>query len=392
MIALVEHDQCNGCMACAQICPKHCIGQMKDELGNIYPVIDRNICVECGKCVSVCPELQKEEIEFRNIRKAYAVWSVDAESRASSTSGGAAAEFYLNAVNQGYWICGVEYTDDFHVVHTLSKELSGIRKYKQSKYVYSETGEVYRAIRERLNREEKVLFISLPCKVGGLLSYLGKVYENLVTVDIVCHGTPAHQQFHEHIRNVDKMRRAEKLRVRYENEYVFQLIDSDGDIVYSRTGRQDTYLAAFLEGLNYRTSCYSCSYAKPKRISDITICDFWGLGSEKPFNHPYSGAVSAVLINSDKGASFFESCKERFFVEERPIEEAVKGNAQLNVPTSVHPKRELFEKKYIDTGFEVAVKETLCEEMRKDKLLLHNRQIRKILRKMAGIVIPRYRS
>lgn len=391
MISLVERRKCTGCMACEQICPKNCIKQKKDNLGNVYPDINRNDCIECGKCMSVCPELNRKK-EFKNIKKAYAVWSLNSDSRFSSASGGAAAEFYTTALEEDYWICGAEYIDKFHVVHTLSKDAANIERYKQSKYVFSELNDMYKSIKQKLNDKEKILFISLPCKVAGLLSYLGKTYENLITVDIVCHGTPSYQQLWEHILAVDKTGKAAKLRLRYENEFAFQLTSKNDKEVYIKVGRQDTYLAAFLEGLSYRLSCYECTYAKSERISDISICDFWGLGVEISFDHPYSGAVSAVLINSKQGECFFEKCKGRMFVEERPVWEAVKGNAQLNHPTPMHTKRRQFEEEYLNRGFEDAVKICLKEEIEKDKVLLWKREIRRNLRKAVGIFIPRYRS
>lgn len=392
MVTLADSEQCTGCMACEQSCPRQCIKKTKDKLGNIYPRIDYRSCIECGKCMDSCPELQKHRISFQPCRKAYAVWSLDASSRSSSASGGAATEFYKVALAGNYWICGVEYLNDFHVVHTLSKQLSSVQNYRQSKYVYSECEEIYGAVQQKLKKNEKVLFISLPCKVAGLLSFLGKAYDNLLTVDIVCHGTPPHQQLAEHIKSIDPMKRAKKLRFRFENEFVFRLSSDEDGIIYHNAGRQDMYLAAFLEGLNYRPACYSCSYAQAKRIADLTICDFWGLGTEIPFPYPYIGAVSAVMIHSDHGADFFEECRPYLFAEERPSWEVIKGNAQLKYPSPKHPYREEFENMYIEYGFEKAVKRVLKTEIMKDKTLLRKRMMRQRLKRAAGIILEKYRG
>lgn len=384
---LVNRTQCTGCMACVQNCPKNCIRIEKDRLGNLYPIIDEVSCVECGKCKNTCPE--STPLTYQPIRKAYAVWSLDSISRKSSASGGAAAEFYAQALQDGYWICGVEYKNKFQVVHTLSQETTAIAKYKQSKYVYSEVKDVYVQIRERLENNDKVLVISLPCKIAGLLGYLGKDYNNLITVDIVCHGTPSNQMLEEYIFTVDTNNKASKLSFRNDNTFVFELQDSNDKSIFSKIGRTDAYLAAFLEGLNYRESCYNCSYARPERVADITICDFWGLGQEKPFDHPYTGSVSAVLINNEKGQSFFGRCRDRFSVEERPISEAVNGNAQLNKPTSIHPKRTEFETQYAEKGFEKAVKCCLSDVMREEKRRVTKQKIYGTLRKIIKSCIGR---
>lgn len=391
MIELVSKDKCTGCMACLQACPMGCIGQEEDVWGNLYPRIDYEQCIGCAKCVKTCPEISLQNQQFHNIKTAYAVWSLEKQIRDMSTSGGAAAEFYREALLQGYYICGVEYTDQFKVIHILSRSEKDICKFQQSKYVYSEVEDIYKNIKELLRKEEKILFISLPCKVSGLLSYLSKKYENLITVDIVCHGTPSFKQLHEHILNIDPEEKGKKLLFRNENEMCFNLLNSDGRRIYKRTGRRDTYLAAFLEGINYRKSCYQCKYAQEKRISDITICDFWGLGSKFPFNHPYTGAVSAVLINTEKGNNFFDMCKKRFFFEERPIEEAVLGNAQLRCPTKESFKVDNYRKLYLEKGFEGSVRKVLKTEMYEDTKKLIKIKLRMSLRKLAGIFIPRYR-
>lgn len=391
MITLADKQNCTGCMACLQICPMKCITVREDDIGNLYPYIDRDSCIECGSCEKVCPEISINQKEcLKKPDQAYAVWSLNTNSRSASTSGGAAGEFYESALNQGYWICGVKYEEQYHVRHFLTKERKDISAFRQSKYVYSETEDIYRQIKDLLQKKEKVLFISLPCKVAGLYSFLGgKLEGNLLTVDIVCHGTPSYAQLMEHIKKVATLNRG-KLTFRKNNEYIFEVTDNNKTL-YSKIGRQDNYLAAFLEGLNYRPSCYNCSYARPERISDITIGDFWGIGVEIPWNHPYTGSISAVLINTEKGKEFWNECSDSFFAEERSVEEAVKGNAQLNHPTTVHPKRAEFETLYKQKGFEEAVQICLQDEIKQDRKKQEKIQFRRKLRKIAGIVIPRYR-
>lgn len=388
MSKLLERDRCTGCMACFQVCPKSCLTIKKDNMGNLFPEIDDGICVQCNKCEKVCPE--KHLLQKQYPRKAYAVWSLDSQTRKLAASGGAASEFYRYAVNNGWWICGTEWTDEFQVSHTLSKKANSISKYRQSKYVYSSSSEIYRQVEKKLKGGEKVLFISLPCKVAGMLQYLDGRHENLITIDIVCHGTPSHQLLREHIKDKFNVEIATALSFRQDNEFVFSLKNSQKDI-YTKVGRTDSYLAAFLEGLDYRPSCYQCTYASNERISDLTICDFWGLGQKIPFKHPYTGAISAVLVNTDKGAEFFEKCKTAFFVEERPVAEALEGNAQLNHPTTPHPKREMFEKLYLEKGFDKAVEEILKYKMHEEKKKLRKQELRRKLREISGIFIKKYR-
>ena len=389
MVFLSETDKCTGCMACFVGCPEQAITISTDAMGNCYPNIQQELCINCGKCQKICPELNP--ISGRESKRAYAVWSLDPECRKRSASGGAASEFYEEALKQGYWICGAEYTSEGSVIHSITREPEAIGRYRQSKYVFSEMIEVYRQIKSKLEAGEKVLVISLPCKVAGILGYLGKRYDNLLTADIVCHGTPPKKLLREHVTNIAPEAKQYSIQFREDNEYLFNL-RTEGKLVYSKIGRTDMYLAAFLEGLSYRSACYNCNWAQPKRISDLTVCDFWGLGTEIPFDHPYTGSVSAVLINSEKGQTFFDVCRKNLFVEERPVFEAVKGNTQLNVPTQKHPKQELFKALYEKIGFDEAVKEILGKEIRLERKLVFRRKLYRVLRKMAGLFIKRYRG
>lgn len=389
MPELIESGLCTGCMACEQKCKAGAIGIEQDSLGNLHPVIDKNRCVNCGACEQACPQLQP--VPYYEAKKAYAVWSQNDETRKKSASGGAASEFYLYGIRHGYWICGTEYDQQYRVVHTVAKEQARIDRYRQSKYVYSEFREVYSQIRTHLEQGERVICISLPCKIAGLLKYLGRKYENLITVDIVCHGTPPYKNLWEHIQAVAGTHEKAKLIFREDNIFCFNMKEQNKTIV-KKIGRTDAYLAAFLEGLNYRESCYRCSYARPERVSDITICDFWGLGQDLPFDHPYNGSISAVLIHTEEGNAFFEQVKPQLFVEERPVWEAIKGNTQLNMPSKPHEKRKEFEQLYQRVGFEDAVKICLKQEMKAEAKHVFRCKLKSRLRKLAGIVVKRYRG
>lgn len=389
MSYLASKATCTGCMACVQACPSHAIVICYDELGNTYPSISEDICIHCGKCRKHCPE--QIYLPETMPQRAYACWSLDADSRKTSASGGAAAEFYTAALKDGYWICGAEYTDNGSVIHTLSRDVDSIRRYKQSKYVFSDTSDIYTKIKSLLNQGDQVLMISLPCKIAGLLAFLGKTYDNLLTVDIVCHGTPPVKMLQNHIQEVAGVQNDFTIRFREDNLFLLA-VETNGKCLYQKIGREDEYMAAFLNGLSYRDSCYQCKYAKPERISDITICDYWGIGTEIPFEHPYTGSISAVLLNTEKGTSFFQRNCSILYAEERPVSEAIRGNAQLNAPTSVHPDREAFVQGCAAQGFDATVSALLKHEIVAARKNNRKSALRKALRKCAGTFMKRYRG
>jgi coenzyme F420-reducing hydrogenase beta subunit len=376
-------------MACVQVCLNHAIVIDHDELGNAYPKISESKCIHCGKCCRHCPE---QLVLIDTIpQRAYACWSLDDNNRKTSASGGAASEFYAAALEDGYWICGAEYAGNGSVIHTLSRDMESIQRYKQSKYVFSDTSDVYTRIKDLLDQGSKAIMISLPCKIAGLLAFLGKTYDNLLTVDIVCHGTPPVKMLQNHI--LKAAGRKDNFTIKFREDNLFLLsVEAQGKTLYKKIGREDEYLAAFLNGLSYRDSCYQCKYAKPERISDITICDFWGLGAEIPFEHPYAGSISAVLLNTERGANFFQKCSTNLFAEERPVSEAIKGNAQLNAPTPAHPHRNAFVEGCAAHGFDTTVSELLKDEIKAACKNNRRNACRKALRKCTGIFIKRYRG
>lgn len=388
MIQLTDRRTCTGCFACVAACTQNAISVEADHLGHLYPVILQERCVGCRKCVKSCPVCN--DLRFSMPNSAYAAWSLDMADRKTSASGGAASVFYQYALETGRWICGARYDEKCRVIHTVSRDPASIAAYKQSKYVFSDSMEVFEEIKTLLNRGERVLCISLPCKIAGLLCYLGKAYENLITVDIVCHGTPSQKNLTDHIRHVAPNQTDLWINFREDNDFVFS-VKREQQVHYRKSGRRDTYLAAFLEGLNYRDSCYCCSYAKAERISDLTICDFWGLGQELPFDHPYTGSISAVLINTVQGKQFFEGCRDHLFAEERPVWEVIKGNAQLNAPAKEHPQRQLFEKEYQKYGFEKAVKTCIGDKMKAEATAQLWSCVKRALVRAAGIVFTKYR-
>lgn len=383
---LASHDKCTGCMACMQACKHHCISSYEDAFGNVYPVIDRAKCLDCGICSKKCPVLQ--DISAKYPQNAYAVWSLNQTDRDSSASGGAATVFYNKAIKMGYSIVGVEFQDGYKVNHVLTSENTYVSRFKQSKYVYSSSETIFSEVKKEL-KQKNVLFISLPCKVAGLLSYLGDYPDNLLTVDIVCHGCPSQKLLQEHIKCVDNLSRGVKLCFRKDNLFLFELSDIENKSFYKKIGKTDSYVAAFLEGLDYRESCYICPYAKNERISDITICDFWGLGKTIPFNHPYSGSISCVLVNTEKGRLFFNQLNGLIFQEERPVEEAIDGNAQLNYPTHIHPLRSQFEQLYQDVGFDESVRIVLKSAMSKEKMNQCISQIKQPIRRIVKTILGR---
>lgn len=359
MIEVCPKEICTSCSACYSICQKSAISMEYDLDGNLYPRIKQENCVNCGLCQMVCTA--KNDSKFYEAEDVYAAWAKDQTERKSSSSGGAAAVFSKKILENKGIVFGAAFNKEKEVHHIMIEEMNELQKLKGSKYVQSKIDDTYKQAKEKLELNKNVIFFGTPCQIDGLVHFLGKEYSNLVTVDLICHGTPSPNYLKEHINYIESKvrKKAETITFRGKNDFCFTLYDEKDNVIYKISNEYDTYFKGFLEGLFYRKNCYSCRYARKERVSDITIGDFWGLGDEKEFLADKTKGVSVIILNTDKGKQFFESCKNLFVYEKRTLEEAVKGNHNLRKPTSFHPKYEIFQNLYKQYGFEKATKKCM---------------------------------
>ncbi|MDE5599569.1 MAG: Coenzyme F420 hydrogenase/dehydrogenase, beta subunit C-terminal domain, partial [Ureaplasma sp.] len=191
----------------------------------------------------------------------------------------------------------------------------------------------YKDIKKIIKSGGLVLFTGTPCQVGGLKSYLGNEYDNLICVDIVCHGVPSNKIFKSYINKL-KNEFSE-----YQNETGFEFRNCKAWGYAPRmtpntsnkvlVGVKNAYMYAFDKALIFRKSCYDCKFNGINRVGDITIADFWGVGQfDDPLKHNVSKGVSLVLVNNDKGSSIISSL-DKVFKEKREIDEATKLNGNI---------------------------------------------------------------
>lgn len=369
---ICDENSCSGCSACLSICPQDAIFMTENLHGSTIPKINMKKCIACNACRNVCPN-NRFLGSWKRSDYAYAVWSEDKDDIAYSSSGGAAAVFSRYIVRNGGVVFGAASIDGT-VKHIRSDSESELGKLRGSKYVQSQIGDTYRLVKREVLGGKSVLFIGTPCQIAGLRNFLGKEYENLLMMDLICHGTPPEKYLQEHIHSVVGKKKWNYVAFRGEKDFYLTVLD-DNRILYQQKADEDMYFRAFLDGLIFRENCYQCQYACPDRVSDITIGDFWGLDRTKLI-HPYMGKVSLVLLNSEKGEKLFNSCMEAFVWEKRDICEALnpqQGN--LLHPSDRHSDRNIFLDSYPQLGFTRSVKKTRVWK------IIRNERIKKILGK-----------
>lgn len=353
MKEICPYEMCTGCTACANICPKSCIRMEPDRYGFLRPIINHVKCIDCGLCVRVCPN--NGIIEKNYPQAAYAAWSLDAKDRETSTSGGVSSVLSSFVVNNGGVVYGAAFQNGC-VEHIRVSQPQELYKLKGSKYVQSNLNNVYTLVLQDLLEGRRVLFWGTPCQTIGLKSFINnkriKTLEKIIYGDIICHGVPSQKILNDHIKNVIgvKVKESYSLSFRDREGYFFTIKHND-KLWYRKGFPQDKYLNGFQYGLFHRNCCYQCPYASTERISGITIGDFWGLGET---SYPKK-KVSVILCNTEKGIDLIDSLQNKLFLEERPVEEAVRGNAQLQHPSKKHEFYNLFHWLYPRYGYRFAV-------------------------------------
>ena len=336
---LCRPEECIGCMACYNACMSDAIVLAEDSLKTLLPKIDAAKCVSCRKCSGACPVLNP--VEGKTPIAAFAAHTLDGHDVRTCASGGIAAAYYRLIISLGGCAVGVTFDAEGHPCYAVAHSESDLESFKGSKYVFVHPQKIYRQIKAELDNGKPCFFVGTPCHVDALKHYLNRDYDQLITADLICHGTPPYAYLEEHICAVNKKKR-EVTSFSFRGEHDFSLtLKGEDRVIYQKNAGEDYYFRSFLDGLIHRKICYSCPYAGSARVSDMTIGDFWG-APEGTLNH-YAGRISAVLINTGKGMAYWEQLSKHVDREPVPADAIIAGNAQLRKPSEPHPDRSRFE-------------------------------------------------
>ena len=342
---------CTGCFACKSICPKDCISIKADEIGHHYPVIDASNCIDCGACAKICPELYP--LQKNKAIQTYAAYAIDNEILESTSSGGLATVFSEYVVKNGGIVYGCSFVKPFDFQHIRCDRIEDLVKLKGSKYVQSNTSEIWKQFKDDIKNGKSVLFIGTPCQAAAARS-ISRNSDNLITIDLVCHGVPSLDLLKASLPDNMVGQNISDIRFRKSVNFHFSILQ-DKFCLYDCPLYRNWYMKGFFAKLFYRNSCYYCQYARPARVSDITLGDFWGLDRTK-FDYDLTKGVSMVMVNTMKGKSLLNQIKEQIKYAGQPSETAIEGNSQLQHPVKKTWKTKLFRKLYPWLGLNKSVK------------------------------------
>lgn len=346
MIEIVEKSDCVGCEACVQRCPKQCIVMKEDAEGFLYPQIDIEKCIDCGLCERVCPVINQGEP--RKPLVAYAAKNQDESVRLSSSSGGVFTALAEQVIAQGGVVFGARFDESWNVVHDYVETIEGLSAFRGAKYVQSRIGQSFLRAETFLKQGRMVLFSGLPCQITGLKKFLRKDYDNLITVELFCHGVPSPmvwKRFLEeevaipHIR-LKSISFRDKVSGWKNYSFFYSQEDANGVQLHRMPFAKNLFMRGFLADLYLRPSCYHCPVKQCKSGSDLTIGDYWGIQQAHPGLDDDKG-VSAVLVNTDKGAAILQAVQQ-VSLYESTFEKVVKCNPALIKSAQEPTKRFLF--------------------------------------------------
>lgn len=341
MINITNKKQCCGCYACANMCPNESISMKCDEEGFVYPEVNRESCINCGLCERVCP-IQNSATIKKNIPETYAAFNINNDIREESSSGGIFTALAESVLKTGGAVFGVILSEDCRqAYHVAVESVDELIKLRGSKYLQSEVGNAYSQVKKLLNEGRKVLFTGTPCQVEGLKRYLGKEWDNLLTVDIICHGIPSPKAWQKYVEYREECADATTRNVKFRSkikgwEKYSVFFEFVNDEIYVEWFNEDPFGKGFISNLFFRPACESCKFKKVSRESDITLADFWGIKNVIPQMDDDRG-TSLVLVHSDKGLNALEMISTGLKMEKVDTLKALKGNPY--VKESLKPSR-----------------------------------------------------
>lgn len=320
-----------------------------DEEGFLRPQVDASKCVGCYRCEQVCPVLHPGE--SAPSPTCYAAYTKDESLRLKSSSGGIFTELAKPFIAAGGVVFGCVWErPQLVAIHAKAETMDELAEMRGSKYVQSDSRDTFREVKAALMEGRQVLFSGTPCQIAGLKAFLGKMYAKLLTVEVICHGTPSPLVFERYKQELAREHGNSPVSIAFRNKIYswrrFSLVSVFAD---TSENREDLYLnryiQAFLNNLCLRSSCYACSARSGKSGADLTIGDFWGIERVCPELDDNRG-TSLVMVHSARGREAWQQVSPGLNLREVPFEAALEGNPSYRSSVPLPKGRRYFMQRY----------------------------------------------
>ncbi|MCD7771857.1 MAG: Coenzyme F420 hydrogenase/dehydrogenase, beta subunit C-terminal domain [Oscillospiraceae bacterium] len=283
----VDYENCTGCGACVQKCPKNCISWKEEKLGFLYPTIDEEKCINCNICASSCPiELNNLVVDDYAEQEVFAAINNKEDILKQSSSGGVFPAISEWILAQAGVVYGCAYNEDMQPLGVRINKQQDMYRLQGSKYVQCDTSNSFALVEKDLKTDLLVLYSGTPCMIAGLRSFLKKEYDNLFCIDLVCHGVASSKYFLDYLHGLESEIKGTIRDIKFRDKsyngwslsgtYSGKYFETDRSFKKHLNYYDSYYYSYFLSGEIYRSSCYTCKYAQLSRIGDFTLGDLWG--------------------------------------------------------------------------------------------------------------------
>lgn len=360
MISIRKKESCCACGACVNICPKSSIIMVEDNEGFLYPRVNKETCVNCSLCEQVCPILNKQL--SHQPKQVLAAKNKDKEIQYQSTSGGVFTLIAQQVIKEGGIVFGAIFDDKWEVCHDYVEKEQDLNLLRGSKYIQSRTEDSFSKVESYLKQGRLVLYSGTPCQISGLRQYLRKEYDNLLAIDIVCHGVPSPKVWRKYLLEVKKndIVRSISFRDKVSGWDQSSVVIDMKQTKLSEVMYANKYVRGFLKNLYLRPSCYECEFKSFNSGSDITLADYWGIDAEHKYFFDRNG-VSLVMINTDKGKQYLDFTKINYI--ETDLSHAVNHNSAIVSSVKPHKKRAYFFDHINDNNIQRLINRSLLDPL-----------------------------
>lgn len=313
MPKLATTKLCTGCASCANRCTQNAIEMKPNNTGFLYPIVNTDLCIECGACTKACPIETEQKKTYEDNIHAFIIQNLNKKIRDESTSGGAFTSIAEKIIDKGGVVFGAAFSLNFTVRHRFVETKEELSFFRNSKYVQSEIGTTFQEVKYFLKKGRWVCFSGTPCQIHGLLGYLGTINKDkLITIDLVCHCVPSPLIFNKyieyqknHVGKFDKLVFRDK---KFGYSFSTMALYKDLYCCYRSGSESDLWFRAFLHGFCDRDCCGTCRIQTWPRLSDITIWDCFTVRKiDKCFDDNLG--TTSVVTWTRKGSNLILECE-----------------------------------------------------------------------------------
>ena len=355
---VIDKHKCTMCGACHNVCPVKAIEIKEDADGFAYPCIDKKKCTNCGLCTKKCPALHPQKtseiVEKLPTPICYGGYSKNDDVREKSSSGGVFSILADYVLSKGGYVCGAKFVKGATLEHVIINKKENLAPLRGSKYVQSNVNDVYKKIKKLLEKDNYVLFTGTPCQVAALYQVLGKDYEKLLTVDLLCHGCPSQKIFKEYLNEVTNgnEQNISDIKFRYKKNgwrnFWMSIKWKNNTIEFPAT--ENTYYNGFEKNILIRKSCTDCHFNRLPRQGDFTLGDFWGVEHQNKDIDDNKG-TSAILVNTTKAQNILTEIKSDFQALKNVPQKNIQDFNMVEWKSYPHPHRTYFFSKYQNKNY-----------------------------------------